>query len=188
VNGYRWRHRFRLPWGSEHARIRLVRLAARHPNLVDAALAGFPQTSEKNSRFLRAHLPVQPFVPQSWFLRHRYVVNVDGNVATWSLLTLIGSGSVVLRQRSPYLEFCTRQLEQHRPLMYIQRDLGDLLEVAAWALAHPDEGAALAERARSFAASWLSASAVDYYFRALLAEYAAALTEPVTLARGATPI
>ena len=167
------------PWGSRVPRVTLVRLAEHHPDVLDAAFTGFAQLSARNASFVSARLRTEAWVPQSWFLRHRYVVNVDGNVATWSFLTLLGSGSVVLRQESTYLEFCGPQLRAHRPWIPVAPDLSDLVERARWCLSHPDETGVLAGEARAFSARWLSGHAVDHYVACLVSEYAHAFRGPV---------
>ncbi len=175
-------------WGSRISRVELVRIAERHPDVLDAALTGFSQLSPKNASFLSSHLRTEAWVDQSWFLRHRYVVNVDGNVGTWSFLTLLGAGSVLLRQESPYREFCAPQLEAERPWVPVARDLSDLVERARDCLARTEEMSALAAEARAFVFRWLSGSAVDFYMASLIAEYARAFRGPVIRDPTATPV
>jgi hypothetical protein len=169
-----------VPWGSRVTRLRLVQQAAAHPDVLDAALTGFSHLSAENTAWLAQRYRTAEWVSQSWFLRHRYVVNVDGNVGTWSFLPLLGSGSVVLRQDTTYREFCDRQSRAHQLWVPVAADLADLIAQARWCLAHPRETDAIATDARAFVAHWLTGAAVDYYIAQLMAEYAQAFTGRVT--------
>lgn len=188
LRGARLKEWLGLSWGSRIPRVALLRIAGRHPDVLDAAFTGFSQLSAKNGAFLSARLRTESWVDQSWFLRHRYVVNVDGNVATWSFLTLLGTGSVVLRQESPYREFCAPQLEAARPWIPVARDLSDLVARARGCLARTEEMSELADEARAFASLWLSGSAVDFYMASLIAEYARAFQGPVIRDPSAAPV
>ena len=172
---FRWRWLKRLlgvPPGKGIARLDLCRIASAHPDLIDARITGWPQVSDRVRHELEKAYPTAPRVPNSWFLGHRFVVNVDGNVATTSFLTFVGSGSVVLKQDSPYLDWCSRHLESGVHYLPVARDLGDLVSVARDALSEPERSSDIQAAGRAFADEFLTGAAVDHYLLALLDRYA----------------
>jgi hypothetical protein len=173
---FRWSwvaERFGVVPGRGVPRLTLCRTSAEHPDLVDARITGWPQLSDGVRARLERVYPTAPRVPNSWFLGHRLVANVDGNVGTASFLTFVGSGSVVLKQDSPYLDWCARHLTAGEHYLPVARDLRDLVPVARAALAEPERAEAVVRAGRRFAARFLTGAAVDVYTLALLERYAA---------------
>jgi len=183
--GWRLKALLGRPLGRGIARLDLARVSDTHPSVVDAKLVDWPQLSGALRQRLEARYGRHPRVRRSWYLRHRYVINIDGNVATSSFLTFVGSGSVVLKQDSPYRDWCGERLQTGEHYVPFARDLSDLVSVAEAALADPERGAAMAEAGRDFAERFLTGAAVDYYMLALLARYAIVAPRPTEPGRGA---
>jgi hypothetical protein len=168
----RLRRLARLPVGRGVPRLDLCRLAALHPEVVDAKITGWPQVSADIRRLLEEEIPTAPRVERSWYLDHRYVVNVDGNVGTASFLAFLGSGTVVIKQDSPYRDWCARHLRPEEHYLPFSSDLSDLVHVAQHALDHPDPGARIEGSGRRFSERFLSGTSVDFYLLAILDRYA----------------
>jgi hypothetical protein len=185
-----WRVKVLLgrPLGRGIARLDLAHIGEVHPSIIDAKLVDWPQLSGLLRRRLQARYGRHPRVPRTWYLRHRYVINIDGNVATSSFLTFLGSGSAVLKQESPYLDWCGERLRPREHYLPFARDLSDLVPVAQDALAHPERGAEIARAGRDFAERFLTGAAVDYYMLALLERYATVAPRPTEPGRGAIEV
>ena len=168
----RLRRLLRLRQGAGLARLELCRLSARRPELLDARITGWPQLSERVRRLVEDEVPTGPKVDRSWYLAHRYIVNVDGNVGTASFLSFLGAGTVVLKQESPYRDWCAEHLRAGEHYLAFAADPHDLPAVAAHALEHPAVGARVEEAGRRFSARFLTGTSVDFRLLALLDRYA----------------
>ena len=162
------------PLGRGVPRLDLCRTAEAHPDLFDAAITAWPQVSGRVRARLEQAYGTAARVPNSWFLRHRFVMNVDGNVGTTSFLTFVGAGSVVLKQDSPYLDWCAHHLGAGTHYVAVARDLSDLVPVARGALADPEGAREIVAAGRAFAGRFLTGAAIDLYLLALLDRYARA--------------
>jgi len=96
---------------------------------------------------------VQPEVPKSAFLDYRYQVDVDGWTNSWSLLDKLISGSTVLKVPSAfgYRQWYYDRLEPWVHFIPLAADAGDLDEVMAWIVAHPDACETIARNAATLA-------------------------------------
>lgn len=55
-------------------------------------------------------------------------MSVDGTVAAYRLPFLLGGGSLLLKQKSPYYEHFYGQLEAGKHYLEVKEDLSDLIE------------------------------------------------------------
>ena len=159
-------------------RVELCRISRRHPYLLDAAISGFAQLSNASERYLRRVVRTSDWVPADWFLQFRYVVNVDGNVATSSFAALLGSGSTILRQASPYHEFWSASVRPGVHYVPVARDLSDLVPRLE-TLVRTGEGDDVQRSAAEFARRWLNGTAVDAWWMHLVAKWGDTAPLPV---------
>lgn len=118
-------------------RIRLLRLAKERPDLFDAAIFQIdPADSEHMQtelvRYLRRVLGIGEAASREDFSvalpRHKYLINVDGVVASFRMAELLGAGSVVLSQVSYTEEFFMGRLQPWVHYVPIDGHLSDLVE------------------------------------------------------------
>jgi Glycosyl transferase family 90 len=162
----------RLPIGRGVTRLDLCRIAASNPDVIDAAVVGWQQLSDGVAAILRTRYRHGPPVPRSRFLEHRFVINVDGNVATSSFLTFLGSGSAIVRQATPYSDWCSHRLHSGEHFVPIARDLSDLVTTAHQCLADPGNGGRISENGRAFAERYLTGQSIDFYILSVFSCYA----------------
>lgn len=60
-------------------------------------------------------------------------MNIDGTVASYRLPYLLGGGSAVFKQISPYYEHFYSKLQPYEHYIPVKRDLSDLIENIEWA-------------------------------------------------------
>jgi len=79
---------------------------------------------------------------------HKYLLQVDGNTASWRLPTVIGSGPVLFKQESPWQEWWTDLLQPMVHYVPVERDFSDVIERVEYAIAHDKEMQDITHRAR----------------------------------------
>ena len=180
-----WRGELDGPWHSPpwswHTiwRSRLVRLAKEFPDLADIAVVGvdhftWPGTGnlENEKEIARFEAFAKPYLkrrdPPSVGERYKYVVSVDGVSAAWRVTRLLGSGSTLLMQESPYFEHFYALLKPWVHYVPIRFDLQDLEQKIRWAKAHDAQAKQIAQQAAALAKTSLrEEDAQCYLWRAL---------------------
>lgn len=117
------------------------------------------------------HYSISPRVDLPSMLRHRYQLNVDGNVLAYRLVNQLRSGSLTF-VNSLFVNWFTDRL---RPwLHYVPYDISyeDLEEKVAWAQRNDALAREIGVAAREFALREARPEDMDCYLRRLLLEYA----------------
>jgi hypothetical protein len=105
------------------------------------------------------------YVAQS---KYKYIIHIDGNVHAYRFLTLLATGSVVLRVKSDYTSWLDSVVEPGKHYIEIKSDLSDLLEKIEWCKVHDEECSQIAETARKFASLALTADYVRGAFQKIV--------------------
>ena len=79
--------------------------------------------------------------------KYKYLLNVDGVVSSWRLVTLLMSGSVLLLQNSTDWEALYVYLTPWKDFVPVKADLSDLVDNIDWLESHPDEARKIATEA-----------------------------------------
>ncbi len=90
------------------------------------------------------HITQVSAVPIEDHARYRFLINTDGQAASWRLAKLLAMGSVVLKWRSPHIEHYYRSLKPGEH--YVDVDQSDLL-AALDTLKQPEQEQRLKEMA-----------------------------------------
>jgi hypothetical protein len=145
-------------------RLRLLRHAARCPELTDVALTkehvhcrGFPARAPLT---LREHA------------RFAYLIHVDGNGFSGRLEELLSLGGVVLKEESPFESWYYPLLRAHEHVVPLARNLSTLCDSLRALREEPRRAAALAAAAQRFATAFLAPESVMGYVAALVRGYA----------------
>uniref|UniRef100_A0A7S0S4H2 Glycosyl transferase CAP10 domain-containing protein n=1 Tax=Chlamydomonas leiostraca TaxID=1034604 RepID=A0A7S0S4H2_9CHLO len=99
---------------------------------------------------------------------HKYALLIDGSPAATHTLPVLFSGSVLVRQMSPSVEFYYSALQPYVHYMPVAPDLSDLPAVLRWLRAHDKEAQAMAARTLAWAMAHVTEEAVGCHVAALV--------------------
>eukprot|EP00928_Gymnodinium_smaydae_P008124 TRINITY_DN12940_c0_g4_i1.p1 TRINITY_DN12940_c0_g4~~TRINITY_DN12940_c0_g4_i1.p1 ORF type:complete len:629 (+),score=94.08 TRINITY_DN12940_c0_g4_i1:874-2760(+) len=161
-----------------YPRAALMLLADRFPGLLDAGLTrGNPEggmcpelLADLGFReFWRRHR--KPFLPQTEWSKFRYLAVLDGVSGASRLACTLLSGSIVLRQMSPYYNWFERWLIPNDHFVPVAYDLHDLAEQVIEARQDIANTRLIPQRARAFLNRVFTPSAILCYLSRLLMTY-----------------
>ena len=160
--------RFDEPGWEAIPRARLVAASRAQPDLIDARFTRLVQGAETNAALLGGGWRSDEVSPAE-SVRFRYLVDVDGNSASWSRLRwLLRSGSLVLKQSSEFVQWYYRWLEPRRHYLPVAHDLADLDATIEWARANDAAARAIALEGQRFAHTHLGRAEAFLYLLAVL--------------------
>lgn len=110
---------------SDLPRVRLCRRANGMP-WVDAKITNCVQICSDGDSCKRIEYLRGGHKKESDWVKHRGILDIDGNVNAWGLFWRLASGSVVFRVESEYTNFYTQQMVPWQHYIPISRDLSDL--------------------------------------------------------------
>ena len=145
-------------------RLRLLRHAARCPELTDVALT----KEHVHCRGFPARAPLT-LCEHAQFA---YLIHVDGNGFSGRLEELLSLGGVVLKEESPFESWYYPLLRAHEHVVPLARNLSTLCDSLRALREEPRRAAALAAAAQRFATAFLAPESVIGYVAALVRGYA----------------
>jgi hypothetical protein len=107
-------------------------------------------------------VPKMSFEEQS---KHKFILNIDGNVAAYRLLTWMQTGSVIFKVKGPFRVWYEEKLVDKKTVVEIKEDLSDLEEKYEWCLKNDDKCRKIAERAMKLSKKLLTLDEVNKCFR-----------------------
>jgi Glycosyl transferase family 90 len=113
-------------------------------------------------------VPKMSFAEQS---KHKYILNIDGNVAAYRLLTWMQTGSVILKVKGPFRVWYEDKLVHRKTVVEVKEDLSDLEEQYNWCIENDAECHKIAERALKVSKKLLTLDAVTKDFKNKLSKY-----------------
>jgi hypothetical protein len=151
-------------------RYALLMMSVKHPHILDARLTTYDNISDSESAAaLRWRLqrlfgsPAEKLSAES-FVRHKYLISVDGVISAWKRVpTILASGSVLLLQYR-WEQFFYPGLKPWVHFVPLKDDFSDLIERYEWLLAHPHEAKIIAENGQHFAREILCPTALETFF------------------------
>ena len=166
-------------------RARLTVLSRLFPNHLDAAITAWPQR-HANLSLLTPFLRAGKAVPFETFRRHKYVVDVDGNVQSDRFASLLGLGNLVLKA-TRFATAYTANVAEMPNVVHVAPDLSDLIEVISCLRQHDARAYTRARAGVAAARRLVSYEALVGYWGDLLEHYAAQQTFVPAKADGAVP-
>jgi hypothetical protein len=115
-------------------------------------------------------LPPMSFGEQS---THKYILNIDGNVAAYRLLKWFQTGSLIFKVRGPYTVWYADKLVHRKTVIEVKEDLSDLEEQYNWCLKNDAKCRKIAERAYKLSKKLLTLDSVNSAFSKKLNSVAA---------------
>lgn len=85
------------------------------------------------------------------YLKHRFLVDIDGNSASWAgLFTKLMMGATILKveSRHGFRQWYYDRLQPWVHVVPVSADLGDLDEIVLWLRAHPEQAEAIGRNAQ----------------------------------------
>ncbi|MDB5392570.1 MAG: hypothetical protein JWM91_76 [Rhodospirillales bacterium] len=137
-------------------RVRLCRIAANHPTLFDAGLAGVVQLNEADTAAVNASGLVRNFVPETQLIEYRYQIDIDGNTNSWpGLFQKLLTGSPVLKvaSRHGHRQWYYDRLVPWQNFVPVASDISDLVEKLNWLIRHDAEAQRIGAAGRALALS-----------------------------------
>mmetsp|Transcript_34737 Transcript_34737/g.104698 ORF Transcript_34737/g.104698 Transcript_34737/m.104698 type:complete len:475 (-) Transcript_34737:133-1557(-) len=132
--------------------VRLMRIAAQHPELFDVAITGadgivYERLARSQVESLLLQLPQgEPANMAEALPRFRYVINVSAVLSAWRLVEMLTSGSLLLLQEDSSWELIREWLTPWEHFVPVSMGLSDLVPKVQWLEAHPGEAEAIARR------------------------------------------
>lgn len=98
----------------------------------------------------------------------KYVLHIDGHVASFRLGYELGMGSVLLIVESSYRLWYSHLLVPYRHFVPVKKDLSNLLKQIVWCKENDDKCKVIADNARMFHATYLNEKAILDYLQNIL--------------------
>ena len=168
--------------GSEittNIRLKAAKLGKEFPELLDVGLVNF------NTRLKKAkNEPVSVFdvqnsdielkdkIDDTYKLKFKYILNLDGNVSAFRLGSELASGSVVLLPDSPFKMWYSNELIPYKHYVPIQRNLENLIEQVEWCKENDDKCKRISENAEKLHKKIFNKPHILKYFNSKLKEIA----------------
>jgi hypothetical protein len=103
----------------------------------------------------------------------KYILNIDGNVAAYRLLTWMQTGSVIFKVRGQYTVWYEDKLVHRKTVIEVKEDLSDLEEQYNWCIQNDKKCQKIAERAVKLSKKLLTLDSVNSAFSKKLNSVAA---------------
>lgn len=157
-------------WNWDYSsRAQLVLFGKQHPSLINAKYTDWLMIETRLGKIIDPSIHGKYFRPLSQ-LNYKYLLAVDGNTFPSSFFWQLGSGSVVLKSRSPYREWFYGGLEKGVHYVEFSSDCHDLLEIIEHLNQNEEDAENLTRNARQFAEKYLCLEgAVAYVYKLLMA-------------------
>jgi hypothetical protein len=134
----------------------------------------------KNLKFDEKHglgkVDTVPLVPKMSFgeqSKYKFILNIDGNVAAYRLLTWMQTGSLIFKVKGPYTVWYEDKLVHRKTVIEVKEDLSDLEEQYEWCLKNDAKCRKIAERAVKLSKKLLTLDSVNKAFSKKLNSVAA---------------
>jgi len=157
-------------------RVKLVEYSQARPDILDAAMTTTPILNKmvrKNLRPVMQMFSIPPYASYETQLRYQVLPCLDGRANTYpGLLWRLASGSVVIKQETPYQQWFYNLLEPWKHYIPAAKQMDDIIERIEWALANPAEAERIARQGMAIVDASLTPRAIECYVRLLLGRYA----------------
>lgn len=116
--------------------------------------------------------PFGNFISPVYQVAYKYHLSLDGVTAPWpGFVWKLASGSVVIRQNSPYIQWFYKGVQPHIHYAPTKEDLSDLLTVFETLENNPQQAQKLTQNAHQFSAENLTYEQMLLYLKAVVDQY-----------------
>ncbi len=152
----------------KNERFKIVKLASHYPHLIDASFSNISQITEKNKNYLLENFELKDEASPIEQIRYKYLLAIDGNAFSGSFFWQLFSNSVVLKNKSDYLEWYYSGIASDKHYLEFDSEK-DLIAKINWLKDNDKKAKKISENAKQFAIENLTNEAIlAYIFRLLM--------------------
>ena len=143
---------------------------------LDAGITKLTKNLKYDPKYGLGKVDTVPLVPKKSFTEqsvHKYILNIDGNVAAYRLLTWMQTGSLIFKVRGQYTVWYEDKLVDKKTVIEVKEDLSDLAEQYDWCVQNDKKCKKIAERAMKVSKKLLTLDSVNKAFSKKLNSVAA---------------
>ncbi|NGX64102.1 MAG: hypothetical protein KR126chlam6_01527 [Candidatus Anoxychlamydiales bacterium] len=155
----------------KNERYKVVKLAKRYPQLIDANFSNICQLSDDNQKYLIENFGVKNNISPIEQLKYKYLISIDGNAFGGSFFWQLFSNSVILKNKSSYLEWYYSGLKSDKHFMEFDSDK-DLIAKIHWLKDNDKQAQKMSQNANIFANDHLCNESLVAYIYKLLTKQA----------------
>lgn len=166
------------------SRIKLVMLSKLYPDLIDAAMAFYPQFSKnQDGKNLRQILDIlfpekNRAANKDFHLKYKYLISVDGNTCAWERVPWIMlSNSVLVKQETNNIEWFYSAMKPYEHYAPLKEDLTDIFEKINWMKENDNKLQEISSNAQKFVQDNLKPEDIDIHMVITLNEYSKIQTD-----------
>lgn len=152
-------------------RPRLVLYSFDNPEIVDARFIGTYWTELSLAEWMEKNGFVVPWTYPLTHLKYRYLISVDGNSFASNLYWQLAANSVIIRERSTYIEWFYKGLKDGIHYVSYRSDCRDLKKMVTTLRKNDELAKRIAKQATEFAVNNLSLEDIAAYLYHLLVAY-----------------
>ena len=146
-----------------NVRLKAAALGHDHPDLLDVGVvnwnAGVRKPKHKPVSIINTSkfkFGLKNYISDEEKYKYKYILNLDGNVSAFRLGSELGSGSVVLLPKSPYMLWFSVFIKPWTHYIPIEEDLSDLVKMVKWCRENDDRCKEIAHNASEMYKNTLS--------------------------------
>jgi Glycosyl transferase family 90 len=139
----------------KNERFKIIKLSSHYPELIDACFSKICQISLEHQKLLLENYPLKNSVFPEEHLRYKYLLSIDGNAFGGSFFWQMFSNSVILKNKSDYLEWYYHALKPDKHFVQFESDK-DLVAKVNWLKDNDDRAKMISLKASNFAYEYLS--------------------------------
>lgn len=145
---------------------------------LDARITSFTKSVKKHysSNYIERidpdnlQLRVGSKLPIGQISNHKYVINIEGNIAAFRLTLELSYGSVILFVQNDFSLWYQKLLKPWVHYVPVKPDLSDLMEQISWCRSHDDECRVIASNALKFYHKYITIDSVYDYMQMALSQ------------------
>lgn len=136
---------------------------------LDAGITKLTKNLKFDPKYGLGKVDSVPLVPKKSFTeqsKHKFILDIEGNVAAYRLLKWLQTGSVIFKVKGLYERWYEPLLKHRKNVIEVKEDLSDLEEQYNWCLKNDAKCRKIAERGLKLSKKLLTLEMVNKYFKA----------------------
>ena len=150
----------------KNERFKIIKLAKRYPDLIDASFSNISFLSSDDQNYIIQNYGINKDIisPENQ-VEYKYLLAIDGNAFAGSFFWQLFSSSVILKNKSPYLEWYYKGLVSDTHYLEYDSDI-DLVSKIHWLKDNDDKAYEITKNANQFANEHLcNESVISYVYK-----------------------